>query len=104
MAFTLPFIHVNETKMKNWKKKVLAKKPKGEWSSHVTRKRSVSKYRNRKTGKLLWAMMQKTKNRMKRIKITKNTKKKKTKNKNNWDKDSYMRCVTQQNCKGLMAM
>ena len=49
-------------------------------------------------------MMQKTKNRMKRIKITKNTKKKKTKNKNNWDKDSYMRCVTQQNCKGLMAM
>ena len=34
----VPFIHVKERKMKNWKK-VLAKKPKDEWSSHVAGKR-----------------------------------------------------------------
>ena len=34
----VPFIHVKKRKMKNWKK-VLAKKPKDEWSSHVAGKR-----------------------------------------------------------------
>ena len=38
--------------MKNWKK-VLAKKPKDKWNSHVTGKRFVSKYMNRRTTKLL---------------------------------------------------
>ena len=71
--------------MKNWKK-VLAKKPKDEYS-HVTGKRSVSKYRNRRTTKLLWAMRQRKYFR--------------TKNKNNLDID---RCLTQRNCKGLKAM
>ena len=61
--------------MKNWKK-VLVKKPKDRWSSHVTRKRSVSKYRNRRTTKLLWAMRPRKYFR--------------TKNKNNLDIDSYM--------------
>ena len=75
--------------MKNWKK-VLVKTPKDEWSSHVTGKRSVSKYRNRRTTKLLWAMRQRKYFR--------------TKNKNNLDIDSYVRCLTQQNCKGLRVM
>ena len=48
----IPFVHVKEWKMKNWKK-VLAKKPKDKWSSHVTGNRSVSKYRNTRTTKLL---------------------------------------------------
>ena len=62
--------------MKNWKK-VLAKKPKDEWrSSHVTGKRSASKYRNRRTTKLLWAMRQR-----KYIR---------TKNKDSLDIDSYV--------------
>ena len=72
--------------MKNWKK-VLAKKAKDESSSHVTGKRSVSKYRNRRITKLLWAMRQRKYFR--------------TKDKNNLDKDSYMRCLTQWNCEGL---
>ena len=48
----IPFIHAKESEMKN-KKKVLAKKPKDELSSHVSRKMSVSKYKNRRTTKLL---------------------------------------------------
>ena len=72
--------------MKNWKK-VLAKKPKDEWSSHVTGKRSVSKYRNTQTTKLLWAMRQRSYFR--------------TKDKNNLGIGSYVRCLTQRNCKGL---
>ena len=36
--FYLLSIYVKERKMKNWKK-VLAKKPKDEWSSHVAGKR-----------------------------------------------------------------
>ena len=59
--------------MKNWKK-VLAKKAKDESSSHVTGKRSVSKYRNRRTTKLLWAMRQR----------------KYFRTKNNLDIDSYV--------------
>ena len=43
--------------MKNWKK-VLWEKPKNEWSSNVIEKRSVPKYRNRGTTKLLWAVRQ----------------------------------------------
>ena len=71
--------------MKNLKE-VLAKKPKDEWSSHVTGKRSGSKYSNRRTTKLIWAMRQRKYFRTK---------------KNNLDTDSYVRCLTQQNCKGL---
>ena len=85
----IPFVHVKERRMKNWKK-VLAKKPKDEWGSHVTGKRSVSKYRNRRTTKLLWAMGQRKYFR--------------TNNKNNLDIDSYVRCLTQRNYKGLKAM
>ena len=48
----IPFIDIKERKMKNWKK-ALEKKPKDERSSHVTGKRSVSKYRNRRATKLL---------------------------------------------------
>ena len=73
--------------MKNWKK-VLAKKPKDEYS-HVTGKRSVSKYRNRRTTKL-WPMRQ--------------TNSFRTKNKINLDIDSCMRCLTQRNCIGLKVM
>ena len=61
--------------MKNWKC-VFANKPNEQWSSHMTGKRSVSKYRNRRTTKLLWAMKQ--------------TNYFRTKNKNNLDIDSYM--------------
>ena len=68
--------------MKNWKK-VSAKKPKDEWSNHVTGKRSVSKYWNRRTTKLLWAMRQR--------------KYYNTKNKNNLDVDSYS---SVRNCRG----
>ena len=75
--------------MENWKK-VLAKKLKGEWSSYVTGKRSVSKYRNKRTTKLLWAMRQRKYFR--------------TKNKNNLDIDSYLGCLTQWNWKGLKVM
>ena len=56
----------------------------------MTGKRSVSKYRNRRTTRLLWAMRQ--------IKYFG------TKNKNNLDKNSYVRCLTQRNCKGLKVM
>ena len=51
----IPYIHVKERKMKNWKNVnyFLAKKPKDKWSSHVTGKRSIFKYRNRRTTKLL---------------------------------------------------
>ena len=52
----IPYIHVKERKMKNWKNVnyFLAKKPKDKWSSHVTGKRSIFKYRNRRTTKLLF--------------------------------------------------
>ena len=85
----IPSIHVKERKMKNWKN-VLAKKPKDEWNSHVTEKRSVSKYRNRRTTKLLWVMSQRKYFR--------------TKNKNDLDIGSCMRCLTQRICKGLKIM
>ena len=75
--------------MKNWKK-VLAKKPKDEWSSHVTGKSSVSKYRNGRAIKLLWVMKQRTYFRIK--------------NKNNLDIDCYVRCLTQRNCNSLKVM
>ena len=75
--------------MKNWKK-VLAKKPKDKRSSHVTGKRCVSKYRNRRTTKLLWAMRQRKYFR--------------TNIRNNLDIDSYVRCLKQQDCKGLKVM
>ena len=84
----IPSIHVKERKMKNWKN-VLAKKPKDEWNSHVTEIRSVSKYRNRRT-KLLWVMSQRKYFR--------------TKNKNDLDIGSCMRCLTQRICKGLKIM
>ena len=63
--------------MKNWEK-VLAKKPKDKRSSHMIGKRSVCKYGNRRT-KLLWTMRQRKYFR--------------TKNKNNLDIDSYVRCL-----------
>ena len=75
--------------MKNWKK-VLAKKPKDKRSSHVTGKRCVSKCRNRRTTKLLWTMRQRKYFR--------------TNIRNNLDIDSYVRCLTQQDCKGLKVM
>ena len=87
--FYLLSIYVKERKMKNWKK-VLAKKPKDDWSSHVTGNRYVSKYRNRRATKLLWAMRQR--------------KYFGTKNKNNLDLDSYVWCRTQRNCKGWRVM
>ena len=46
----IPFIYVKERKIE---KKVLEKNPKDELSSHVTGKKSVSKYRNRRTTRLL---------------------------------------------------
>ena len=89
MVFTYNFNTFKAKKTKIWKK-VLGKKPKDEWSSHVTEKRSVPKYRNRRTTKLLLAMRQ--------IKYFT------TKNKNNLDIESFVRCLMQQNCKGWKAM
>ena len=60
--------------MKNWEN-VSGKKPKNEWSSNVIEKRSVPKYRNRGTTKLLWAVRQRKYFR--------------TKNKNNLDTDIW---------------
>ena len=57
----------------------------------MTGKRSVSKYRNRRTRKLLWAMRQrkyfrtKNKNKHRQLRVI----------------DSYMRRLTQRNCHGL---
>ena len=90
MAFTYTIYTCKGKKNGKNLKKVLAKKPKDEWSSHVTGKRSVSKYRNRRTTKLLWAMRQRKYFR--------------TKNKNNLEIDSYVRCLTQRNFKGLKVM
>ena len=75
--------------MKNWKK-LLGEKPKNEWSSNVIEKRSVPKCRNRGTTKLLWAVRQRKYFR--------------AKNKNNLDTESYVRSLTQQNCKSLKVM
>ena len=82
-------IHVKERKMKNWTK-ILVKKQKDQWKSPVTGKRSVSKCSNRRTTKLLWAMRQRKYFR--------------TRNKNNLDIDTYLRCLTQRNCKSLKVM
>ena len=67
-------IHVKERKMKNWTK-ILAKKQKDG---------------NRRATKLLWAMRQRKYFR--------------TRNKNNLDIDTYLRCLTQRNCKSLKVM
>ena len=52
--------------------------------------RSISKYRNRRTTKLLGAMRQKRHFR--------------TKKENNLDIEIYVRCLTQRNCEGLKVM
>ena len=92
----IPFIYVEERKMKNYQRKdqkSISEETKGRMKQSCVRekvKRSVSKYRNRRTTKLLWAMRQRKYFR--------------TKNKNNLDIYSYVRCLTQRNCKGLNVM